>query len=110
MSLTRRPALLALFAASLVVLPVAAQWQPVDRLDPDLVYRIKDQGLQRSKVMELAAYLTDVYGPRLTGSPDFGDGADWAQKTMRILKTAGIRPSGRLAAVELSPSRGRTSS
>ena len=82
MSLSRRPALLALFAVSLV-LPVAAQWQPVDRLDPDVVYRIKDEGLQRSKVMELAAYLTDVYGPRLTGSPDFTDGADWAQKTMR---------------------------
>ncbi len=83
MLLSRRPALLALLAASVLVLPVAAQWQPVDRLDPQVVYRIKDEGLQRSKVMELSAYLTDVYGPRLTGSPDFKDGADWAQKTMR---------------------------
>ncbi len=83
MFVSRRPALLALFAASLAVLPAAAQWQPVDRPDPDVVYRIKDEGLQRSKVMEVAAYLTDVYGPRLTGSPDYKDGADWAQKTMR---------------------------
>ncbi|MEQ1730277.1 MAG: M20/M25/M40 family metallo-hydrolase [Vicinamibacterales bacterium] len=83
MLLSRRPALLALFAASVLVFPIAAQWQPVDRLDPQVVYRIKDEGLQRSKVMELSAYLTDVYGPRLTGSPDFKDGADWAQKTMR---------------------------
>ncbi len=83
MRVCRRPALLTLFIASLVVLPIAAQRQPVDRLDPDVVYRLEAEGLQRSTVMDLAAYLTDVYGPRLTGSPDFKDGADWAQKTMR---------------------------
>ncbi len=83
MFLSRRPAVLALFAASATVLPVVAQWQPVDRLEPEVVYRIKDEGLQRSKVMELASLLTDIYGPRLTGSPEYKEGSDWAQKTMR---------------------------
>jgi hypothetical protein len=77
-----RTALVAL-TVSLAVLPVAADWPSVDRLDPELLFRIKDEGLQRSKVMELASYLTDVYGPRLTGSPEIKEGAEWAQKTMR---------------------------
>ena len=32
--------------------------------------------------MEIESYLTDVYGPRLTGSPNIKEAADWAQKTM----------------------------
>jgi carboxypeptidase Q len=47
------------------------------------LYRIKDEGLQRSKMMEIESYLTDVYGPRLTGSPNIKEAGDWAQKTMR---------------------------
>ena len=33
--------------------------------------------------MEIESYLTDVYGPRLTGSPNIKEAADWAQKTMK---------------------------
>ncbi len=67
----------------LVGLPLAAQWPSTETLDLDAVYRIKEEGLQRSKVMEIESYLTDVYGPRLTGSPDTKEAADWAQKTMK---------------------------
>ncbi|MFN7913915.1 MAG: M20/M25/M40 family metallo-hydrolase [Vicinamibacterales bacterium] len=80
---TRSTILAALAVASLAVLPVAAQFQPVDRLDPDVVFRLKEEGLQRSKIMETASYLTDVYGPRLAGSPEYKEGADWVQKQMR---------------------------
>ncbi|HEY7292694.1 MAG TPA: M20/M25/M40 family metallo-hydrolase [Vicinamibacterales bacterium] len=69
--------------AALVVLPIAAQRVADDHLDLDAVYRIKDEGLQRSKVMEIESYLTDVYGPRLTGSPNIKEAGDWAQKTMK---------------------------
>src|SRR5213594_1116015 len=34
-------------------------------------------------LMEIESYLTDVYGPRLTGSPNIKEAADWAQKTMK---------------------------
>jgi hypothetical protein len=64
-------------------LPLAAQWPIAEKIDLDAVYRIKAEGLDRSQVMETASYLTDVYGPRLTGSPDAREAADWAQKTMR---------------------------
>jgi len=69
--------------AALVVLPLAAQWPAIEKLDLDAIYRIKDEGLQRSKVMEIESYLTDVYGPRLTGSPNFKEAAEYAQKTMK---------------------------
>src|SRR5260221_9011032 len=63
-------------------LPLAAQWTAADKPDLDAIYKIKDEGLQRSKVMETASYLTDVYGPRLTGSPETAEAAEWTTKTM----------------------------
>jgi hypothetical protein len=67
----------------MVGLPLAAEWPTTERVDLDAVYRIKDEGLQRSKVMEIESWLTDVYGPRLTNSPNIREAADWAQKTMK---------------------------
>jgi carboxypeptidase Q len=69
--------------AALAVLPLLAQWPASEKLDLDALYRIKDEGLQRSKVMEIESYLTDVYGPRLTRSPNIREAAEYAQKTMR---------------------------
>jgi len=79
----RRTLLLTAIIAILIGLPLAAQWPAAEKLDLDAIYRIKDEGLQRSKVMEIESYLTDVYGPRLTGSPNIKEAAEWAQKTMR---------------------------
>src|ERR1700719_2438323 len=74
---------LTIVMALLVGLPLAADWPVTEKLDLDAIYRIKEEGLQRSKVMEIESYLTDVYGPRLTGSPNIKEAADWAQKTMQ---------------------------
>jgi carboxypeptidase Q len=43
---------------------------------------IRKHGLEQSKVMELAGWMTDVYGPRLTGSPMLDKATDWALKTL----------------------------
>jgi hypothetical protein len=66
-------------------LPLAATLLATDPVDLDAIYRIKEEGLQvqRSKVMDIESYLTDVYGPRLTGSPEIREAADWAMKTMK---------------------------
>ena len=71
-----------LFTA-LCVLPLTAQYPSTEKVDLDAVYRIKDEGLQRSRVMEITSYLTDVYGPRLTGSPNINEAAVWTQKTLK---------------------------
>ena len=68
---------------TLVGLPLAADWPITEKVDLDAIYRIKEEGLQRSKVMDIESWLTDVYGPRLTGSPELKEAADWAQKTMK---------------------------
>src|SRR5256885_9772072 len=82
MKIHRTVALTALLAV-LVGLPLAADWPAAEHVDLDALYRLKEEGLQRSKVMETESWLTDVYGPRLTNSPNFNEAADWAQKTMK---------------------------
>ncbi|HYH85958.1 MAG TPA: hypothetical protein VEX60_10940, partial [Pyrinomonadaceae bacterium] len=48
--------------------------------DPnDPVQRIKDEGMNRSKVMETLSYLTNVIGPRLTGSPGMKRANEWTR-------------------------------
>lgn len=56
-------------------------WQAYaqEKVDLDMVKKIREEGLQRSKVMEHAFYLTDVAGPRLQGSPGWMRAAKWAQ-------------------------------
>ena len=75
-------ALAAAFTLSIAV-PLVADWPVAEKLDLDAIYRIKEEGFQRSQVMEIESYLTDVYGPRLTGSSYIKEAAEWAQRTMK---------------------------
>jgi hypothetical protein len=45
----------------------------------DPIDRIKEEGLKRSQVMETLSYLTDVIGPRLTGSPAMKRANTWTR-------------------------------
>ncbi len=54
-----------------------------DQADLDAVYRIKSEAFDHSKVMENLESLSDRYGPRLTGSPEFAEAADWALQRFR---------------------------
>jgi len=53
-----------------------------EKVDLYTVNRIKAEEFQNSKVMENAFYLTDVYGPRLTGSPGLKAAAEWVVRRM----------------------------
>ncbi|HXK10491.1 MAG TPA: M20/M25/M40 family metallo-hydrolase [Vicinamibacteria bacterium] len=53
-----------------------------EKLDWATLGRIRDEGFRRSQVMETAAQLTDVHGPRLTGSPQYKGAADWARQQL----------------------------
>ena len=48
-----------------------------------IVQKIKMEATKNSKVMETVSYLTDVYGPRLTGSPGLMEAAEWAQNQLK---------------------------
>ncbi|HET9423791.1 MAG TPA: M20/M25/M40 family metallo-hydrolase [Gemmatimonadaceae bacterium] len=54
-----------------------------EKIDLEAINRIRDEGFNRSQVMETSSWLTDVYGPRLTGSPTAKQAGDWAIRTMQ---------------------------
>jgi carboxypeptidase Q len=78
--------LAALAAASLLATPALAQTQAqtqtAEKLDAAALAKIKDEGLNRSKVMETAFYLTDVCGPRLAGSEGLARANAWTKKRL----------------------------
>src|SRR5262245_55938868 len=93
-SLMRRiiSALLLFFFLVAFVLPARAQ-EPVDQ---SVIARIKTEGFQNSQVMETMFYLTDVYGPRLRGSPNYKAAAEWVVKTLNDwgLSKVQLEPGG----------------
>ena len=48
----------------------------------DPIARIKEEGMNRSQVMQTLSYLTDVIGPRLTGSPSMKRANEWTRDKM----------------------------
>lgn len=48
----------------------------------DINAAIRKEGMENSQIMKTMHYLTDVYGPRLTGSPNHVAAANWAAKQM----------------------------
>ena len=76
-----------LAAAGCLATWVAVSAQPRVAVDDRLLSRIHDEASTRSQVMSLARELTDVYGPRLTGSPHLKAAGD---VVIRRLKESGI--------------------
>src|SRR5688572_21143265 len=50
--------------------------------DADILARIRKEGMDNSQIMRTMHYLTDVYGPRLTGSPNHKAAAEWTVMQM----------------------------
>src|SRR5215510_14202374 len=71
----------AVAALAIFGLPLVAS----ETIDYDGINKIKQQGLNpdNSKVMEIMSYLTDVYGPRLTGSPNVQKAGEWTVAKMK---------------------------
>ena len=65
----------------LAALPLPGQNS--DRADLAVVHRIRQEAWEHSQVMDHLFYLTDVHGPRLTGSPGFQRAADWVTKRLQ---------------------------
>ena len=51
---------------------------PREKVDVSVINRIKEEEQKHSHVMEMVGYLTDVIGPRLTGSPNLKKAQDYA--------------------------------
>jgi carboxypeptidase Q len=97
--MTRRNVAAALLLFALLTnsfsVAVAAQ-TPQPSPTPDAVERIKDEGVNRSRLMETVEYITDVIGPRLTGSPALRRANEWTRErlTQYGLSNAHLEPWG----------------
>jgi carboxypeptidase Q len=54
-----------------------------EKIDLDTVNRIREEALNHSQVMEMVAQLSDVAGPRLTGSPNLKRAEEHARDNLR---------------------------
>ena len=81
----------ALLAAAILAAPLPAAAQQVDR---GMINRILDEGMNRSEVMETAAWLTDRIGGRLTNSPQMREAERWTQQRFRDFGLANVRAEG----------------
>ena len=78
----------------LLVAATAGSTLAQDTPDPAMVQKIREEGLNHSKVMDIAFHLTDASGPRLSGSPGLKHAQDWA---VSELKTWGMANAKREA-------------
>jgi carboxypeptidase Q len=76
MTMAKRALLYAL--ALLAVAPLAAQ----EPLNADINAKIRQEETSHSQIMRTLHMFTDVYGPRVTGSPNHKAAAEWALKQM----------------------------
>ena len=79
--------LTAVFAATSA--PIAQE-----KVDADVQWKIRREATQNSQILRTLHFLTDVYGPRLTGSPNLKAAQDWVvEETTRWgLKNAHLEP------------------
>src|SRR5688572_2404919 len=77
----RRKILLPLLVLGLAVAYPAAQ-ATQERIDTEMNAKIRKEGWDNSQIMRTMHFLTDVYGPLLTGSPNHENAAKWAIQQM----------------------------
>jgi hypothetical protein len=71
-----------LAAVLIFCLTASAQVAQVEKVDLEMVKKIREEGTQRSQVMETLSWLTDVHGPRLTNSPQYRAASEWAKNKL----------------------------
>ncbi len=77
----RRTLLPVVFVLAIVAVPLLLL-AAGETVDLSVIHRIKSEAFDNSKVMDHMFYLTDVNGPRLTGSPAYKAAADWVVQRM----------------------------
>jgi carboxypeptidase Q len=71
-----------LLVYALVLPTVTIAQTPVYTAPKDIIDKIKDEGMNRSQVMQTLGYLSDVIGPRLTASPGMHRANEWTRDTL----------------------------
>ena len=77
-----------LLFAILLFLPLACRSQ--EPVDSGMVERIRTEGLEHSRVVEFAGYLSDVIGPRITASPAMRQAQEWGKTQLEEMGLSGV--------------------
>lgn len=75
-----------------------------ERIDQDVYWKIRREGTNNSKILQTVHVLTDLYGPRLTGSPSLKAAGEWVVEQMQ---SWGLR-NGKLEPWDFGAAYGRT--
>ena len=78
-------------AASSAMTVALLATQSSETVDAATIAKIRDEGLNRSQVMETMFWLTDRYGPRLVGSPETEEAGDWTVKQLQAWGVQNVR-------------------
>jgi hypothetical protein len=73
-----------LFCSCLLISGITSSLFAQEAIDTAMMKKIRNEGLNHSKVMETAFYLTDVSGPRISGSPELKHAQDWAVNQLKL--------------------------
>ena len=73
----------AAFVILLVFASLGPVWVKAQPGDAQIVSAIRQEGFERSQAMETVSWLSDVFGPRVTGTPSIEAAKDWAAERMR---------------------------
>ncbi len=87
----RKKLLITVGVATLFASPIIQAFQK-ENVDVASIEKIKAIGLnpESSQVMEIASFLTDVYGPRLAGSANIKKAGDWTVAKMKEWGLTGV--------------------
>ena len=91
------------FAVSLAVfflLSFSYSLPQQDKADAAMINRIWLEGTNHSHIMETLSYLTDVFGPRIPGSPAYNKACEWAAKRFTEFGMANAAEIGRASCRE----------
>jgi hypothetical protein len=84
-------------ALAVLAVPAAGIAQVAqEAVDLDVIQQIREEGLDRSQLPAMARHLTEVIGPRLTGSPQMLQANEWTAEQFRAwgLRNVAVEPWG----------------
>jgi hypothetical protein len=92
--MSKRPLGWTATCAAFALLGLGAALAAEEKIDFAAIAKIRKEGRERSHVLRTLHQLTDVHGPRLTGSPNHKAAAEWALGQLRAwgLENAHLEP------------------
>ncbi len=75
---------------TLFAITLFTSWPLAENNEQNVVAKIRELGFQRSQVVDLVSYMTDVLGARLTLSQDMKRAQAWAQHKMQEIGLSNV--------------------